>query len=198
MVRQSGMDLKVATDEELALAFKEGELTAFEELVRRHQGRVYAIAYRVTSNREDALDVAQEAFLKVYRKIGLWQPTTGFMPWLYRLTMNQAIDQTRRQKRQRHERLEDAQVSVGGGGKAEPSVEGTEAAVRSGEIDTRVRAALSVLSPAQKTVFVLRHYQGLALAEIAEAMGCTAGSVKVHLFRALRKLREALGDLRID
>jgi RNA polymerase sigma-70 factor (ECF subfamily) len=189
------MDFNVATDEELALAFKGGELLAFEELVRRHQGRVYAIAYRVTTNREDALDVAQEAFLKVYRKIALWQPTTGFMPWLYRLTMNQAIDQTRRQKRQRHERLDDALVPTGDGGKAEPSVEGTEAAVRSGEIDTRVRAALSVLSPAQKTVFMLRHYEGLALADIADSMGCTAGSVKVHLFRALRKLREVLGDL---
>ena len=190
------MDVKVATDEELALAFKGGELSAFEELVRRHQGRVYAIAYRVTTNREDALDVAQEAFLKVYRKIGLWQPTTGFMPWLYRLTMNQAIDQTRRQKRQRHERLEEALASTDDGRKVEPSVEGTDAAARSGEINMRVQAALSVLSPAQRTVFTLRHYDGLALADIADSMGCTAGSVKVHLFRALRKLRDVLGDLR--
>ncbi|MCL4854659.1 MAG: sigma-70 family RNA polymerase sigma factor, partial [Bryobacteraceae bacterium] len=79
-------------DEELALALKAGDRLAFDELVRRHQGRVFAVAYRVTGNRDDALDVAQEAFLKAYRKIHTWQPTSGFLPWLLRLTTNQSID----------------------------------------------------------------------------------------------------------
>ena len=71
----------------------------------------------------------------------------------------------------------------------------TEQQVRAREIGVRVRAALVVLSPMQRDVFVLRHYEGLQLAEIAESLGCTVGSVKVHLFRALKKLQKELGDL---
>jgi len=72
----------------------------------------------------------------------------------------------------------------------------TDAAVRAREIDERVRKALVRLSPSQSTVFILRHYEGLALAEIADELGCTVGSVKVHLFRAIKKLRDELEDLR--
>ena len=190
------MDLSAWDDKALALALKGGNQEAFEELVGRYQGRVYAVAYRVTGNREDALDVAQEAFLKAYRKIYTWQPTGGFLPWLLRLTTNQSIDHLRRKKRHRHERLDESYIPETEGAAVEPTVMGTEQAVHAREIDERVRAALPVLSPAQRTVFVLRHYQGFALADIAAEMGCTVGSVKVHLFRSLKKLRVELVDLR--
>jgi RNA polymerase sigma factor (sigma-70 family) len=101
------MDVTPLSDSELALALKGGDEGAFEELVRRHQGRVYAVAYRLTGNREDALDIAQESFVKAYRKIHAWQPHGGFLAWLLRLTTNQAIDTLRRRKRQRHDRLAD-------------------------------------------------------------------------------------------
>jgi len=187
------MDLSALGDEDLALALKAGNRPAFDELVRRHQGRVYAVAYRITGNREDALDVAQEALLKAYRKIGTWQPTSGFLPWLLRLTTNQAIDLLRWRNRRKHERL-DAE----GGYSTTPdnaTALDTENRVRASEIDARVHGALKVLSPAQRSVFVMRHYEGLPLADIAEVMGCTVGSVKVHLFRALRKLQVELKDL---
>jgi len=112
-----------------------------------------------------------------------------------RLTTNQSIDHLRRRKRQRHERLDEAFVPTSEGAAVEPASMNTEAAVRAREIDARVRASLRVLSPAQRTVFVLRHYEGLALADIAAEMGCTVGSVKVHLFRSLKKLRRELDDL---
>ena len=182
-------------DTSLALALKEGSEEAFEEIVRRYQGRVYAVAFRVTGNREDALDVAQEALLKAYRRIESWQPTGGFLPWLLRLTTNQAIDHLRRRKRQHHERLDETYVPETEGAPVEPASMGTEDEVRAHEIDARVRGSLSVLSPTQRTVFVLRHYEGLSLAEIAEELGCTVGSVKVHLFRSLKKLRKELRDL---
>jgi RNA polymerase sigma-70 factor (ECF subfamily) len=76
-----------------------------------------------------------------------------------------------------------------------PSRQQTEEEVRANEIDRRVRGALHVLSPTQKTVFMLRHFEGLQLSDIAVELGCTVGSVKVHLFRALKKLREELQDL---
>lgn len=181
------------SDEALAEALKGGDESAFEEIVRRHQGRVFAVAYRMTGNREDALDVAQEALLKAYRKIHSWQPSGGFGAWLLRLTTNQSIDHMRRRKRHKHETLED---SFRPGAATEPMVEDTAVQVRGGEIEVRVQAALDVLSPSQRTVFVLRHYEGLALADIAPVLGCTVGSVKVHLFRAMKKLQRELSDLR--
>jgi len=185
-------------DTDLALAMKRGEEAAFEEVVRRHQGRVYATAYRVTGNREDALDVAQEALLKAWRKIGRWQPTGPFLAWLLRLTANQAIDHLRRGKRNRHAPLDETFVPGQEEAPVTPATAATEEAVRAREIDAVVRASLKVLSPAQRTVFLLRHYEGFQLAEIAEEMGCTVGSVKVHLFRALKKLRVELKDFYED
>lgn len=189
-------ELEKLGDEALAVALQQGQEAAFNEVVRRYQGRVYAVAYRITGNREDALDVAQEALLKAYRKIDTWQPTGGFRAWLLRLASNQSIDHLRRRNRQRHERLDEGYIPETEGAPVEPATTDTEDAVRAREIDERVRKALVVLSPAQKTVFVLRHYEGLQLSEIAEEMGCTVGSVKVHLFRALKKLRGELDDLR--
>lgn len=182
------------SDTDLALALKGGEEAAFDEMVRRHQGRVFAVAYRLTGHREDALDVTQEALLKAYYKIGSWQPTGGFVPWLLRLTSNQAIDHLRRRKRHREERLDEAFVPTSEKAPVEPFVMDVETAVRAQEIDERVQLAMSVLSPSQKLVFTLRHYQGLQLADIAVELGCTVGSVKVHLFRALKKLRNELRD----
>ncbi len=186
------------SDEDLALALQQGEESTFDELVRRYQGRVYAVAYRLTSNREDALDAAQESLVKAYRKIDSWRPTGGFLPWLLRLTANQAVDTVRRRKRRQHEALDENRLSDSGGRSSsiEPSGMTTEAQVTANEIDARVRDALVVLSPTQRVVFILRHYEGLQLAEIAEEIGCTVGSVKVHLFRAMKKLQKELHDFR--
>ena len=189
------MDVAARSDEELALSFQKGEEAAFDELMRRYQGRVYAVAYRITSNREDALDVVQEVFLKAHRKIGMWQPRSGFGAWLMRLAANQAIDSLRRNKRHRHLPLESRGPGEPGRAQPEPGVENTERRLRAHEIEGRVQQALEALSPSQRAVFVMRHYEGLALADVAEALGCTVGSVKVHLFRALRKLRVELDDL---
>jgi RNA polymerase sigma-70 factor, ECF subfamily len=193
--REQMTDLLAQDDQVLALALKHGQESAFDELVRRHQGRVYAVAYRMTGNREEALDVAQEALLKAYRKIGSWEPTGGFVPWLLRLTANQAIDHLRRGKRHKHQVLDETFVPESRGMAVEQASMNTAAAVRANEIDARVRKSLVLLSPAQRTVFVLRHFEGLPLADIAVQIGCTVGSVKVHLFRALKKLQKELNDL---
>ncbi|HIJ74076.1 MAG TPA: sigma-70 family RNA polymerase sigma factor [Candidatus Hydrogenedentes bacterium] len=195
------MNLKPRTEresrdvDELALAFRDGDERAFDELVRRLEGKVFAVAYRMTSNREDALDVAQETFLKVYRKIHTWRPTGGFVPWVMRLAANQSIDLLRRNKRRRSEAFNEAYVPERVGAAVEPTSMDTERRVRANEIDARIQAALPCLSASQRAVFVLRHYDGMHLAEIAHVLGCTVGSVKVHLFRALRKLQQELGDL---
>ncbi|HOJ33709.1 MAG TPA: RNA polymerase sigma factor [Candidatus Hydrogenedentes bacterium] len=179
------------SDEELALALQRGNESAFEKLVQRYQGRVYAIALRVTLNREDALDVAQEVFVKVFMKIRSWQPSGAFGSWITRLAVNQAIDSLRRRKRREHWSLSEYALLE------EPlSKDAAGDAAHASEISERVRLALDALSPTQRIVFVMRHYEGLQLNEIAEAIGCTVGSVKVHLFRAIRKMQEQLLDLK--
>ncbi len=188
-------DLGRLSDEDLALALKGGNEAAFEEIVRRYQGRVYAVAYRITTNREDALDVTQEALLKVYQKIDSWQPTGGFLPWMLRLTSNQAIDHLRRVKRKRHQELDESALNEYALDNEESGEENTAKAVWAREIAERVDEALVVLSPTQRAVFVMRHYEGLAISDIAESLNCTVGSVKVHLFRAMRKLQKALKDM---
>ena len=189
------MDWQALADDELALAFRdEGRQEAFDELVRRHQGRVYAVAYRMTGNREDALDVAQDALVKAYQKIEKWQPHGGFVPWLMRLTTNQSIDALRRRKRQTTESL-DADDGYRLSSLEDESAAPADRGARTHEIEDRVQAALSVLSESQRAIFVLRHYEGLKLSEIAETMGISVGSVKVHLFRALKKLQVELKDL---
>ncbi|MFP4190814.1 MAG: RNA polymerase sigma factor [Candidatus Hydrogenedentota bacterium] len=189
-------DVGRLSDEDLALALKGGSDAAFEEIVRRYQGRVYAVAYRITTNREDALDVTQEALLKVYQKIDSWQPTGGFLPWMLRLTSNQAIDHLRRVKRKRHQELDESALNEYALENEESGEENTAKTVWAKEIADRVDEALVVLSPTQRAVFVMRHYEGLALNDIAESLNCTVGSVKVHLFRAMRKLQKALQDMR--
>jgi len=187
------MDLQALTDEELALALQEGNEQAFDEIVRRHQGRVYSVAYRVTSNREDALDVAQDALIKAYRKIDAWKPSGGFVSWLMRLTTNTAIDHTRRKKRRALHQFDDDYIESQVADRS--ALRNTETAAQADEIETRVQKAMDVLSTTQRSVFIMRHYEGMPLAEIAEALGCTVGSVKVHLFRSLKKMRKELGDL---
>ena len=195
MTRTDPTDLAAFEDDDLALALQAGNEAAFDALVKRHQGRVYAVAYRVTLNREDALDVAQEAFVKAYRKIHSWKPGSGFVPWLMRLTTNQAIDSLRRQKRHRHESL-DRKLEQQGSVMPDNPVRETDRQAGAHEIGERVEQALVVLSPSQRAVFAMRHYDGLQLSEIADALGCTVGSVKVHLFRALKKMQVELSDLR--
>ncbi|HOQ33036.1 MAG TPA: RNA polymerase sigma factor [Candidatus Hydrogenedens sp.] len=182
------------SDEDLALLWKKGDLKAFEEIVRRYQGKVYATAYRVTGNREDALDVTQEVLVKAYEKINQWEPRGSFLPWLLRLTVNRSIDYLRKRKRTSHESLNEGIAKVNED-EIHYIVSPSNPAdlSRAKEIDEKIRNALTKLSKTQQTVFVLRHYQGYSLSEIAEHLGCTVGSVKVHLFRALQKLRNELG-----
>jgi RNA polymerase sigma-70 factor (ECF subfamily) len=189
------MDWQALADDELALAFRdEGRQEAFDELVRRHQGRVYAVAYRMTGNREDALDVAQDSLVKAYQKIEKWQPHGGFVPWLMRLTTNQSIDALRRRKRQQTESL-DADDGYRLDNLEDEQAAPADRGARTQEIEERVQKALSVLSNSQRAIFVLRHYEGLKLNEIAETMGISVGSVKVHLFRALKKMQVELRDI---
>lgn len=198
MHKQKNINFRELDDKELGNALKAGHKEAFDEIVRRYQGRVYAAAYRITGNREDALDVAQEALIKVYRRIHSWQPTGGLLSWILKLTTNHAIDYVRKLNRRPQKQLDINALATKMSTESERSEANSEFSVRAREIEDRVREVLIELSPTQRRVFILRHFEGFPLADIAKDMNCTVGSVKVHLFRSMRKVRELMKDKKFD
>ena len=162
--------------------------TTFRSLVDENAERVFRIAYRMTGNRDDADDVVQDTFLKAYRGFDRFVPGGSESVWLNRIASNCAIDLIRRRKYRRTEDLAHTEQYA-------PAVS-TEPApdrpVFDGEIRARVEAELVKLSDKERTAFVLRHFDGRPIREIAKTMGAPIGSVKNNIFRAIRKLRAAL------
>ena len=181
-----------------------GSRAAFEQLVRRYDRDVLRLALNLMKRPEDARDVYQEAFLKVYRNLHRFRFECSFYTWLYRIVTNVCLDQLRR----RQARPEDQAPEVSGARHDEgvtdfferqrehrPTLD-PERRLVGKEIQARITAAMERLSPREKIVFEMKHYQGLKLRAIGEALGTTEETVKNSLFRATRKLRSQLGGLR--
>jgi len=169
--------------------FQSGELAAFDEIVDRCQKRVYNLAYRFTRNCEDAYDISQEVFIKVFRSLSRLKNSSAFDAWLRRVTVNACMDHLRRQPSEQvfddlacldHEYA----VSVRNILPDRP--------LEDSELRRVISRAVDQLPKRQKKVFVLRHYEGLPLKEIAKTLDCSLGTVKAHLFRATRRLRKLL------
>ncbi len=186
-------------DELLVREVLRGESGSFDTIVKRYQSVVYAVIYRFVRNREDALDIAQEVFVKAFRALHTWQPTGAFRSWLLRIATNMSIDHLRRRSRM------PAFVERDAVGYLEPDAvdegvrikEPSERASES-ELGAVIQVAVDKLPEKQRTAFILRHYEGLSLKEIAEIMECTEGTIKTHLFRATGKLRDELDGVRRD
>ena len=186
-------------DELLVREVLRGESGSFDTIVRRYQSIVYAVSYRLVRNREDALDIAQEVFIKAFRSLHTWQPTGAFKSWLLRIATNMSIDHLRRRSRM------PAFVERDAVGQLEPDAVDERARIKEpseraseSELGSAIQVAVDKLPEKQRTVFILRHYEGLSLKEIAEIMNCTEGTVKTHLFRATGKLRDELDAVRRD
>jgi RNA polymerase sigma-70 factor, ECF subfamily len=177
--------------------------TAFEELVRRYDRDVLRLALNLMKRPEDARDVYQEAFLKVYRNLHRFRFECSFYTWLYRIVTNVCLDQLRR----RQARPEDQAPELGAGRHDEgitdfferqrehrPTLD-PERRLVGKEIQARIALAMERLSPRERIVFEMKHYQGLKLRAIGDALGTTEETVKNSLFRATRKLRSQLGGL---
>jgi RNA polymerase sigma-70 factor (ECF subfamily) len=187
-------------DEELRLvrAFQAGETSAFDTLVESFFAKAYSLAYQWTQNREDALDVCQDAFVRLYRALAGWSARASIFTWLYRVIVNRAIDFKR--KRARRKTVSSDAVRGSGDeerGLPEPQASGVldpERLATSRELEGRIRQAVMALPPKQQQVFVLRHFEELPLKEIAAIQQTSLGAVKATLFQAVRKLRRALAD----
>ena len=169
--------------------FQGGEIAAFEEIVDRCQKHVYNMAYHITHNHEDSHDISQEVFMKVFRSLGKLKNISAFDPWLRRVTINACMDYLRR--RPNEHTMEDfdflSHESISTGSNTSP-----DKPLESDELEKLISRAVAQLPNRQRKVFVLRHYEGLALKDIARSLNCSLGTVKAHLFRATRRLRKLL------
>jgi RNA polymerase sigma-70 factor (ECF subfamily) len=193
--------LQRTEDDELIREAQRGDRSAFDSLVRRYDQSVLRLALHMLGNEQDAQDVHQEAFLKAYRHLGNFRFECSFYTWLYRIVTNLCLDHLRRRKSRR----EDPATVI--------DSRGDEMDLLSNVSDTRSMAdpareldrkrmgqsiseALDKLTPRERTVFELKHYQGLKLRTIGEMLNTTEETAKNTLFRATRKLRAHLADLK--
>lgn len=188
-------------DDALIREAQRGNREAFEDLVRQYDHAVLRLALRLTGSESDAQDIYQEAFLKAYRNLGGFRFECSFYTWIYRIVTNLCLDHMRKRK----VRKEDNPVAVGDDG-SEISLLDQVADDRAGanpehdlmrrELGHKIGRALTRLTPRERMVFELKHYQGLKLRTIGEMLSTTEETAKNTLFRATQKLRGALGEMR--
>jgi len=174
------------TEKELVDMVLSGRTEAFEPLVTPYRRPLLALAFRLTRNREDALEVAQEALLKAFRSLARYDVSRSFRNWLFQIAANEARDKLRKRARERAA-LENAAREGSPGDSPEKSRDLRE--TREG-----ILSSLAVLSPREREVFVLRDLEELDIRETARALGCSSVSVRVNLSSARRKLRQAIRD----
>ncbi|MGW8188063.1 MAG: RNA polymerase sigma factor [Desulfobacterales bacterium] len=182
---------------------KNGDRQASEELIRRYQDKAYAIAFKMLSgDREDALDLTQDAFLTALHKIDGFEGKSSFYTWFYRILINTCLDFLRRRKRWRRllylrrpnsRDTRESTETIAEVASSEPSAN-PGAAVDVRELQRDLRGALALLSDRQRMIFNLKVFEEMRIAKIARKMGLAEGTVKSHLFRATRIMRDALAD----
>ena len=170
---------------------KAGDRGAMRELYERNRSRIYSLAYRYAGNVADAEDILQDSFIKAFSSLQKCQlnENSYFATWLYRITVNCALDHFRRRRRRADTVEFDEKVAASAENKNEATPESEY--VRN-ELARQVRRCLESLTDRKRMVIVLRHYQQLKIGEIAATMGCSQGSVKKQLFRALAQLKKEL------
>jgi RNA polymerase sigma-70 factor (ECF subfamily) len=172
-----------STDLELVESFRQGHVEGFNELVRRYQQRVYWIARRIVGSHEDADDVAQEVFVRVYNSLHTFRSDSGFYTWVYRITVNVALNSLRARKAKMLFRLDDL-VEQPHDDNARPDEH-----VERGEYQTMLERAIDRLPAKQKLVFTMRYVEEMPYEEISRVLGKSVGGLKANYFHALKKVQ---------
>ena len=173
-----------------------GERDAFRVLVERHSQQLFRLAYRMTRSEHDAEEVVQEAFLRAFRNLGQFGSRANFGTWVYRIAANYAIDRMR-QKRSEEARR-NAPSSAGDEQEQDPldlvhdQRPTPDRLAVNAELRTKMEEALKALSASERTAFVMRHWEGCAIEEIAKVLKSTSSAAKNTVFRSVQKLRRAL------
>ena len=173
---------------------QEGDAVAFEALVKKYDRQILRLIFQMVNHIQDAEDVYQEVFVRVYRKLNRFQFRSEFSTWLYRVAVNTCINF--RKKKMRQKNIESGEPDGEFGDGWEKSLpeksHNPEEQILNKELSRQINTAIDQLSDKQRTVFILRHYHGQKLKEIAGIMECKEGTVKNYLFRATQKMRQQL------
>jgi RNA polymerase sigma-70 factor, ECF subfamily len=187
----------VATDEVLVQRAQRGEMDSFEELVSRHRDKIYARAFSLLRNEDEALDLSQEAWVKAWQRLSQFQGDSSFVTWITRIVINLCLDYLRRQKRQKTESIESMNLEAGGVEKHLPVIipNPTEQ-LEQQELRKKIDQGMEHLSYEHRTVLVLHEFEDMEYKEIAKVMGCSIGTVMSRLFYARRRLAALLAGLK--
>ena len=174
-------------DDALITRFREdGDESAFEELVERHRRDVYHLAFRVAGNHEDANDLSQEAFVRVYRALPRFRGESSFKTWLYRIVLNLSLNHVRSARREREGRVDVDGVTL-------PVAAQGLTLVLQGETRRILEGAIEKLPPKQKKTLILKVFHELKYVEIARVMSCSVGTAKANFFHAVKSLKREMG-----
>jgi RNA polymerase sigma-70 factor (ECF subfamily) len=185
--------MDTCSEKELLIRIRHGDDSVFETLVALHSPRVLSLARRLAGNREDAEDIAQEAFLRLHRNVATFRGDSSIATWLHRTVTRLAIDSLRRQKlRQRIFFFRRSSQEADPLDYVPASTLSPGARFLAGEISRHLKMAMNRLSARQQVVFTLRHFEEMPLREIADLLGLEVGTVKSHLHRAVSILRQEL------
>jgi RNA polymerase sigma-70 factor (ECF subfamily) len=185
-------------ENKLVIAAQNGDRSAFEELVYRYDKNVLGIAYSFINNNEDAKDIYQEVFLRVYKGIKKFEFRSEFSTWLYRVTTNVCLTYRSQKKKYAYTSLDDEPEEEDGNPRSlantltDNQTPANEAI--NSEISTNIEKGLDKLSPQQRLVFTMKHYKGYKIKEISTMMNCSEGTIKNYLFMATQRMREHLKD----
>jgi len=193
-------DPQRALENELIRQAQAGSRTAFDRLVREYDQAVLRLALHVSGSETDAQDIVQEAFLKAYRYLANFRFECSFYTWLYRIVTNVALDSMRRKKTRREEpatMLDESGSSIDllGNVSDDRAMANPARELENRELSTKIQEALSKLTPRERMVFEMKHYQGMRLRAIGELLNTTEETAKNTLFRATKKLRADLAPL---
>lgn len=180
----------IQEDELLIKRAQKGEVDAFEELIAKHEKRIYNIALRTMKSAEDAKDMAQEAIIKIYRSIAGFKGDCTFAVWVYRITVNTCLDELRRKKKRTAVSLD--HLADQGVQQFEDEGETPEESLSRKELGGKISAAIASLDDDYRVAVTLRDVQGLSYQEIAEITGATLGTVKSRINRARAQLQKKL------
>ncbi len=202
-------DAAANDDHELVREAQKGNARAFEKLVERYQRKVYAVAFGMVRNRQDALDISQEAFIKVHRYLGNFQGSSSFYTWLYRIVVNLAIDHLRKGGKgpplDYDDRVRRDESNTAGDPSILPSILGSNPSKSLGrkELLEHMQKALDALPPYHRAVIVMRELEGMSYKEMAKAMQVSKGTIMSRLHHARHKLQKLLeeylgGETKVD
>jgi RNA polymerase sigma-70 factor (ECF subfamily) len=185
-----------AQDVALVKAARDGDMRAYDELVQRYQERIYATIYHMTSNHEDANDLAQETFIKAYSALKSFKGDSSFYTWIYRIAVNKTINFLKQRKNKVSLSLNDLDFNVENDPElvAFVSDKTPRRDIALGELQEKLNAAMQKLSDVHRMVVTLHDIQGLSHEEIANIMDCNVGTVRSRLFYARQQLQAYLSE----